>query len=53
MGVAYLDSGLLIYAIEPDPEFGARTIAALAGAAPARLAISPMAKLECPGQADA
>lgn len=43
----YLDSCLLIYAIEQDPLFGSRTVAALAAAAPTRLAISSLAKLEC------
>lgn len=43
----YLDSCLLIYAIEQDPQFGPRTLAALTAAATSRLAISPLTKLEC------
>lgn len=47
MGVIYLDSCLLIYAIENDPVFGARTLAAMKAHAKQRFAISPLSKLEC------
>lgn len=50
MGVIYLDSCLLVYAIEDDPFFGAPTRQRLAQAADtedAVLAISPLVRLEC------
>lgn len=50
MGVIYLDSCLLVYAIEDDPVFGAATKQRLARAADtddAMLAISPLVRLEC------
>lgn len=47
MGLIYLDSCLLIYAIEQDPVFGKRTLAALTKVPTALLAISPLVKLEC------
>jgi uncharacterized protein len=47
LGLIYLDTCLLVYAIEDDPVFGERVRAALAGEAQARFAISPLVKLEC------
>ena len=50
MGVIYLDSCLLVYAIEDDPVFGPTTKQRLAQAAKtedAVLAISPLVRLEC------
>lgn len=46
MGLIYLDACILIYLVERHPEFGARVEHALA-ASDARLAISPLVKLEC------
>lgn len=43
----YLDTCLLIYAIERDPQFGERTLSAIAAATDLRFAISPLIKLEC------
>lgn len=43
----YLDSCLLIYAVERDPVFGERTVAALAAETEQGFAISPLVKLEC------
>lgn len=50
MGVIYLDSCLLVYAVEDDPVFGPTTKQRLAQAADtedAVLAISPLVRLEC------
>lgn len=50
MGVIYLDSCLLVYAIEEDPVFGLTTKQRLAQAADmggSVLAISPLVRLEC------
>ncbi|MFM8768976.1 MAG: type II toxin-antitoxin system VapC family toxin [Rubrivivax sp.] len=50
MGVIYLDSCLLVYAVEDDPVFGAATRQRLAQAGDtedAVLAISPLVRLEC------
>ena len=47
MGLIYLDTCLLIYAIERDPVFGERTLVALAADPETRFAISPLVKLEC------
>ncbi len=47
MGLIYLDACLLIYAIERDPVFGKRTLAALASRPAGAFAISPLTKLEC------
>lgn len=50
MGVIYLDSCLLVYAVEEDPVFGPSTKLRLAQAADtedAVLAISPLVRLEC------
>ena len=50
MGVIYLDSCLLVYAVEDDPVFGPSTKLRLAQAADtedAVLAISPLVRLEC------
>ncbi len=43
----YLDTCLLIYAIERDPLFGDRATLAIAAARDSRFAISPLVKLEC------
>jgi predicted nucleic acid-binding protein len=47
VGLIYLDSCLLIYLLEDHPEFAASARAAVAGAGPARLAISPLVQHEC------
>ena len=47
MGLIYLDSCLLIYAIERDPKFGQQTLDVLAGETDNNFAISPLVKLEC------
>ncbi len=47
MGLIYLDSCLLIYAIEEHPLFGAPTNAALARDPETRFAVSPLVKFEC------
>lgn len=50
MGLIYLDSCLLVYAVEEDPVFGPSTKLRLAQAADtenAVLAISPLVRLEC------
>ena len=47
MGVIYLDSCLLVYAIEDDPVFGAATRQRLAETGVSQLAISPLVRLEC------
>jgi uncharacterized protein len=47
MGLIYLDSCLLIYAIEHHPTFASRVIDALASEPPDRFAISPLTALEC------
>lgn len=47
MGLIYLDSCLLIYAIENHPVLGARVLKALAREKPGRFAISPLSSLEC------
>ena len=43
----YLDSCLLIYAVERDPTFGERVLAALEAQPAVQFAISPLGKLEC------
>jgi predicted nucleic acid-binding protein len=45
--VIYLDSCLLVYAIEEDPVFGAATRQRMAEAGAEQLAISPLVRLEC------
>jgi predicted nucleic acid-binding protein len=45
--VIYLDSCLLVYAIEDDPVFGAATRQRLAETGVSQLAISPLVRLEC------
>jgi|SanBayMetagenome_1026888.scaffolds.fasta_scaffold20190_2 predicted nucleic acid-binding protein len=49
MGLIYLDSCLLVYAVEDDPVFGSATRERLSRAAAqgSRLAISPLVRLEC------
>jgi len=47
VGVIYLDSCLLIYAIEHDPVFGERVIKAIDTDEDGEFAISPLVKLEC------
>ena len=47
MGLIYLDACILIYAIERDPVYGVRTLAALASKPTGGFAISPLTKLEC------
>lgn len=43
----YVDSCILIYAIEQHPHFGPAAASAMAKQADARLAISPLVKFEC------
>lgn len=47
MGLIYLDTCLLIYAIEEHPQWAPRVHAALAAQADTEFAISPQVKLEC------
>ena len=47
MGLIYLDTCLLIYALEDHPRFGLPVRQRLAQVAPERLAISPLVHLEC------
>ena len=47
MCLIYLDTCLVIYAIEEDPLFGKSTRSALADQPNAKFAISPLVKLEC------
>lgn len=47
MGLIYLDSCLLIYAVEDHPQFGGRVLTALARENPGRFATSPLAVMEC------
>ncbi|MFP5306266.1 MAG: type II toxin-antitoxin system VapC family toxin [Gammaproteobacteria bacterium] len=47
MGLIYLDSCLLIYAVENHPVFGAKVLKALARENPDRFATSPLTALEC------
>ncbi|MBI1906264.1 MAG: type II toxin-antitoxin system VapC family toxin [Rhodocyclales bacterium] len=47
MGLIYLDTCLLIYAIENDPERADKVRAALAGAPADRFAASSLVRLEC------
>jgi predicted nucleic acid-binding protein len=47
MGLIYLDSCLLIYAIENHPVSGPKVLKALAREKPGRFAISPLTSLEC------
>lgn len=47
MGLIYLDSCLLIYAVERDPLYGERVLEALDSEPNARYAISPLVELEC------
>ncbi len=47
MGLIYLDSCVLIYAVERDPVFGDRIIEALNSDAADEFAISSLVKLEC------
>lgn len=47
MGLIYLDSCLLIYAIERDPNFGQQIRDALTQETENEFAISPLVKLEC------
>ncbi len=47
MGLIYLDSCLLIYLTEDRPPWGNAVAGAMAGAAQAQFAISPLVKCEC------
>jgi predicted nucleic acid-binding protein len=47
VGLIYLDTCLVIYAVEGDPVFGERVRAALAAEPTGQFAISPLIKLEC------
>lgn len=47
MGLIYLDSCLLIYAIEQDPVFGERVVMAIDSQTSTEFAVSPLVKLEC------
>ena len=47
MGLIYLDSCLLIYAIENHPVYGAGILKTLAREKPERFASSPLTSLEC------
>lgn len=47
MGLIYLDSCLLIYAIENDPVRGDQVRRAIAGEAADAFAISPLVQMEC------
>lgn len=47
MGLIYLDSCLLIYAVENHPVFGRKVVKALGREDPERFAVSPLTALEC------
>lgn len=47
MGLIYLDSCLVIYAVEDDPVLGDRVLRAMSAEADVRFAVSPLVKLEC------
>lgn len=47
MGLIYLDTCVLVYAIERHATFGSRVLAALANQSAGRFAISPLVKFEC------
>lgn len=47
MGLIYLDTCLLIYAIEDDPVYAGRTRAALAAASAQSFAVSSLVRMEC------
>jgi len=47
MGLIYLDTCLLLYAVEDDPVHGATTRQRLAAVSGATLAISPLVRMEC------
>jgi predicted nucleic acid-binding protein len=47
VGLIYLDSCLLIYAVERKPLFGERIMALMGGAAENQFAISALVKCEC------
>ncbi len=47
MGLIYLDSCLLIYAYENNPQYGASVRTALSKEPPEKIAISPLTKMEC------
>jgi predicted nucleic acid-binding protein len=47
VGLIYLDSCLLIYAIENDPLYGSAVRERLAAVPDATMALSPLVKLEC------
>ena len=47
MGLIYLDSCLLIYAVENHPTFAPQVLSALANEDPERFAVSPLTALEC------
>jgi len=47
VGLIYVDSCVLIYAVEDHPEWGEPSRSAFAGAGEENLAISPLVKLEC------
>ena len=47
MGLIYLDTCLLIYAIENHPTLAGTVRTAMAGELPGRLAVSDLVKLEC------
>jgi uncharacterized protein len=46
-GLIYLDSCLVIYAVENHPVWASRLMLAMAQEAPDRFAISPLVKMEC------
>lgn len=47
MGLIYLDTRLLIYAIQNDPVRAPAVVAAMAGEQVGRFAVSPLVKMEC------
>ena len=47
MGLIYLDTCLLLYAVEDDPVYGAAMRRRLAAASGATLVISPLVRMEC------
>jgi uncharacterized protein len=47
MGLIYLDTCLVIYAVENHPEFALPVLSAMAGQPGNAFAVSPLVKLEC------
>jgi uncharacterized protein len=47
VGLIYLDTCLVIYAIENHPEFALPVLSAMAGQTSNAFAVSPLVKLEC------